>query len=126
MIEILAKALKQKFYRAKDAPGRHKEILGIENIDKIVDVNQTPIGRTPRSNPATYTGVFTLIRDFFSQLPEAKIRGFKPGNFSFNTEGKCLSCGGEGFIKVEMQFMPSVFIECEDCHGKRYNKETRF
>lgn len=124
MIEILAKALSQKFYHAKDHPGAHKEILGIENIDKMINVDQALIGRTPRSNPATYTGIFTLIRDFFAQLPEAKIKGFNPGNFSFNTEGKCLTCGGEGFIKVEMQFMPSVFIECDDCHGKRYNKET--
>lgn len=124
MIEILAKALKQKLYHAKDSPGKHKEIKGIEHIDKAIDIDQSPIGRTPRSNPATYTGVFTLIRDFFSQQPEAKIKGLAPGHFSFNAEGKCPACGGEGFMEVKMQFLPSVFVQCETCLGKRYNKET--
>ena len=123
--EILAKALAKKFYHAKEEPGKYKEILGIENIDKVVIINQSPIGRTPRSNPATYTGVFTYIRDLFAQTPEAKIRGYLPGRFSFNVKGgRCEVCQGQGFIKVEMQFLPDVFVECEECGGKRFNKET--
>ena len=125
MDEILAKALAQKFYRAKEEPGKHKEILGIENIDKVVRIDQSPIGRTPRSNPATYTGIFSYIRDLFAQVPEAKIRGYQPGRFSFNVKGgRCEACQGQGFIKVEMQFLPDVFVECDECRGKRFNKQT--
>lgn len=125
MDEILAKALAQKFYHAKKEPGKHKEILGIENIDKVVTIDQSPIGRTPRSNPATYTGIFSYVRDLFAQVPEAKIRGYKPGRFSFNVKGgRCEACQGQGFIKVEMQFLPDVFVECDECRGKRFNKQT--
>ena len=123
MTEILAKALVQKFYRAKDVPGKHKEIKGIENLDKVINIDQSPIGRTPRSNPATYTGVFTYIRDLFSQVPEAKIRGYSPGRFSFNVVGgRCEACQGDGLVKIEMQFLPDVYVDCEECKGKRYNQ----
>jgi excinuclease ABC subunit A len=107
-------------------PGAHKEIKGLENLDKVIDIDQSPIGRTPRSNPATYTGVFTYIRDLFSELPEAKMRGFKQGHFSFNVKGggRCETCGGDGMVKIEMQFLPDVYVECEECHGKRYNHEA--
>lgn len=119
--EILSKALAQHFYRAKDAPGRHKEIRGLEYLDKVITIDQSPIGRTPRSNPATYTGLFTPIRDLFASLPEAKIRGFKPGRFSFNVKGgRCEACQGEGLVAIEMQFLPDVYVECEECHGTRY------
>ncbi len=126
VIDCLAAALNQKFYRTKEMPIKHKAILGMENLDKIVTVDQSPIGRTPRSNPATYTGVFTNIRDLFSELPEAKIRGYDSGKFSFNVKGggRCESCSGEGFNQIEMQFLPDVFVECRDCRGKRYNKEA--
>ncbi len=126
MNEILAKALSAKFYRTKDLPGNHKEIKGLENLDKVIDIDQSPIGRTPRSNPATYTGVFTYIRDLFSELPEAKLRGFKQGHFSFNVKGggRCETCGGDGMVKIEMQFLPDVYVECEECHGQRYNREA--
>lgn len=125
MIEILAKALAQKLYQAKDLPGKHKEILGAENIDKVINIDQSPIGRTPRSNPATYTGVFTYIRDLFTQVPEAKIRGYKAGRFSFNVKGgRCEACQGDGMVRIEMQFLPDVYVECEVCYGKRYNKEA--
>jgi excinuclease ABC subunit A len=125
MIEVLVKALAQKFYRAKDLPGKHKEIKGIEYIDKVIAIDQSPIGRTPRSNPATYTGVFTYIRDLFTQTKEAKIRGYKAGKFSFNAKaGRCENCGGEGLVKIEMQFLPDVYIQCEECHGKRYKQEV--
>ncbi len=126
MSEILAKALAAKFYRTKELPGKHKEIKGMENLDKVINIDQSPIGRTPRSNPATYTGVFTYIRDLYASLPESKMRGFKLGHFSFNVKGggRCENCGGEGYVKIEMQFLPDVFIECEECHGKRYNKEA--
>jgi excinuclease ABC subunit A len=125
MLDILVKALAKKFYRAKDEPGKHKEIKGIENIDKVIAIDQSPIGRTPRSNPATYTGVFTYIRDLFTQTQEAKIRGYKAGKFSFNAkEGRCETCGGEGMVKIEMQFLPDVYVPCEDCHGKRYKAEV--
>jgi excinuclease ABC subunit A len=124
MTDILANALNQKLYRAKQAPGKHKEILGIENIDKVINIDQSPIGRTPRSNPATYTGAFTPIRDLFTNLPEAKIRGYRAGRFSFNvTGGRCQACSGDGVIKIEMQFLPDVYVECDVCHGQRYNKE---
>jgi len=125
MTEILAKALAQKFYNAKDLPGKHKGIAGIEHLDKVINIDQSPIGRTPRSNPATYTGVFTYIRDLFTQLPEAKIRGYGPGRFSFNVVGgRCEACQGDGLVKIEMQFLPDVYVECEECKGKRYNPST--
>lgn len=124
--EILGKALSQKFYRSKDFPGKHKELKGIENIDKVINIDQSPIGRTPRSNPATYTGVFTYIRDLFVETKEAKLRGYDAGKFSFNVKGggRCESCGGEGSMKIEMQFLPDVYVECEECHGRRYNGEA--
>ena len=125
MTEILAKALSKHFYRAKDNPGQHKEIKGLANIDKVINIDQSPIGRTPRSNPATYTGVFTYIRDLFAELPEAKIRGYKAGRFSFNVKGgRCEACQGDGVIKIEMNFLPNVYVECKECHGKRYNEEA--
>jgi excinuclease ABC subunit A len=123
--EILAKALSAYFYNAKESPGQHKKILGIENIDKVINIDQSPIGRTPRSNPATYTGVFTYIRDLFAATPEAKMRGYKAGRFSFNVKGgRCEVCGGDGVIKIEMHFLPDVYVTCEECKGKRYNKEA--
>lgn len=123
--EILYKAVANEMYGSKDKAGKHKEIKGLEHIDKIIDINQAPIGRTPRSNPATYTGVFTHIRDLFAQLPEAKMRGFGKGRFSFNVKGgRCEACGGDGIIKIEMHFLPDVYVPCEVCKGKRYNRET--
>jgi len=123
--DILAKALLKNFYRAKDEPGEHSEILGIENLNKVVLVDQLPIGRTPRSNPATYTGIYMHIRDIFSQLKEAKARGYQPGRFSFNLKGgRCETCEGQGVKKIEMYFLPDVYVECEECHGKRFNRET--
>ena len=125
MLEILVKALAKKFFRAKDMPGKHKEIRGIENIDKVIAIDQSPIGRTPRSNPATYTGVFTYIRDLFTQTKESKIRGYKAGKFSFNSQsGRCEACAGEGLVKIEMQFLPDVYVLCEECHGRRYKQEA--
>ncbi|GAK51598.1 excinuclease ABC subunit A [Candidatus Moduliflexus flocculans] len=122
---ILHKALAQHFYRAKEPAGAHKDILGIEHIDKVIDIDQSPIGRTPRSNPATYTGLFGPIRDLFTKLPEARLRGYKPGRFSFNVKGgRCEACKGDGVIKIEMHFLPDVYVTCEECHGKRYNRET--
>lgn len=123
--EILAKALSKYFYNSKDEPGRHKKILGIDSVDKIINIDQSPIGRTPRSNPATYTGVFTFIRDLFAETREAKMKGYKSGRFSFNVKGgRCEKCAGDGMIKVEMNFLPDVYITCEDCGGKRYNREA--
>jgi len=123
--DILSRALAKYFYRAKEQPAEHKEIVGLNNLDKVITVDQSPIGRTPRSNPATYTGVFTYIRDLFTQIPEAKMRGFDAGKFSFNVVGgRCETCSGEGLVKIEMQFLPDVYIECEECHGKRYTKEA--
>lgn len=123
--DVLFKTLAQRLYRAKEKPGRHEAVLGIENIDKIVLVDQSPIGRTPRSNSATYTGAFTFIRELFASSPEAKIRGYGPGRFSFNVKGgRCEVCEGEGQIKIEMQFLPDVFVTCEGCNGKRYNREA--
>lgn len=123
--DILAKSLLKTFYRAKDEPGIHKEILGVENINKIVLVDQSPIGRTPRSNPATYTGAFSLIRDIFVKTKEARVRGYSAGRFSFNVKGgRCEACEGQGQKKVEMYFLPDIYVECEECHGKRYNKEV--
>jgi len=125
MTDILAKTLSQKFYRAKESPGKHKEIKGLENINKVVNIDQSPIGRTPRSNPATYTGAFTPIRELFASLPEAKIKGYKAGRFSFNVVGgRCEACSGDGMVKIEMQFLPNVYVECDVCHGHRYNKEA--
>ncbi len=125
MTEILAKSLAQHFFNAKDLPGKHKAITGLEHIDKVISIDQSPIGRTPRSNPATYTGVFTYIRDLFSELPEAKIRGYDPGRFSFNVKGgRCEACEGDGLVRIEMHFLPDVYVECEECHGKRYNQQA--
>ena len=123
--DILHKKLAQVFYRAKEKPGDFDEILGIEHIDKVVDIDQSPIGRTPRSNPATYTGAFTRIRELFATAPEARARGYKPGRFSFNVKGgRCEACRGEGYNQIEMQFLPDVTVPCEICHGKRYNREA--
>ncbi|MDP3993393.1 MAG: excinuclease ABC subunit UvrA [Candidatus Doudnabacteria bacterium] len=123
--DILAKALASYFYNAKESPGEHKKILGLDNIDKVINIDQSPIGRTPRSNPATYTGVFTYIRDLFASTPEAKMRGYKSGRFSFNVKGgRCEVCAGDGLIKIEMHFLPDVYVTCEECKGKRYNKEA--
>lgn len=123
--ETLVKAIRQDLYKSKDQPGPYSSIEGIENIDKIIDIDQSPIGRTPRSNPATYTGVFTHIRELFSKTKESKVRGYTPGRFSFNVRGgRCETCKGDGLIKIEMQFLADVYVECEQCHGKRYNRET--
>jgi excinuclease ABC subunit A len=123
--EILHKTLAQKLNRAKSKPGEHKEIKGIEHLEKVIDIDQSPIGRTPRSNPATYTGVFDDIRDLFSTTNEAKVRGYKKGRFSFNVKGgRCEACRGDGIIKIEMHFLPDVYVPCEVCHGQRYNRET--
>ncbi|KKK34473.1 excinuclease ABC subunit A [Salinicoccus sediminis] len=123
--EILYKGLHTNLYKSKQIPGEHKEIRGAENIEKIIDIDQSPIGRTPRSNPATYTGVFDSIRDVFAQTNEAKVRGYQKGRFSFNVKGgRCEACKGDGIIKIEMHFLPDVFVPCEVCDGKRYNRET--
>ena len=123
--EILYKGLNKIINKSKNPVGKHKEITGYENIDKIIDINQSPIGRTPRSNPATYTGTFDIIRELFSQTNEAKMRGYKPGRFSFNVKGgRCEACSGDGIIKIEMQFLSDVYVPCEVCKGKRYNRET--
>ena len=125
MTDILANALNKHFYRAKTEPGAHDRIEGLNFLDKVVNIDQSPIGRTPRSNPTTYTGAFTPIRDLFASLPEAKIRGYKAGRFSFNvTGGRCEACAGDGLVKIEMQFLPDVYVECEVCHGRRYNHEA--
>jgi excinuclease ABC subunit A len=125
VIEVLYKALAMRMYRAKDRPGAHRAIEGMENLDKVVDIDQSPIGRTPRSNPATYTNVFTDVRDLFASLPEAKMRGYKAGRFSFNVKGgRCEACQGDGIIRIEMQFLPDVYVPCEVCHGNRYNREA--
>ncbi len=123
--EILYKGLNRLVNRSKNPVGDHKEIAGYENIDKIIDIDQSPIGRTPRSNPATYTGVFDIIRELFSTTPEAKMRGYKPGRFSFNVKGgRCEACSGDGIVKIEMQFLSDVYVPCDICKGKRYNRET--
>lgn len=123
--DILRKALFQHFFKSKDRPGRHHSIDGLKKVDKVIVIDQSPIGRTPRSNPATYTGTFSLIRDLFSQLPAAKMRGYGPGRFSFNVKGgRCEACKGDGIIKIEMHFLPDVYVTCEQCGGKRYNRET--
>ncbi len=123
--DILYRALAERFYRTTEKPGEHDEIIGIELIDRVINIDQSPIGRTPRSNPATYTGAFTPIRELFAMTKEARIRGYKPGRFSFNVRGgRCERCGGEGMLKIEMHFLPPVYIPCEVCKGKRYNRET--
>ena len=123
--DILRNALMLKIYRSKVVPGRHREILGIENLDKVVDIDQSPIGRTPRSNPATYTGVFDKIRALFAATPEARVRGYEQGRFSFNLRGgRCEACAGEGTIRIEMNFLPDVYVPCEQCKGTRYNRDT--
>lgn len=123
--EILYKGLNKKLNNSKNMPGKHKDILGTENIDKIINIDQSPIGRTPRSNPATYTGVFDMIREVFATTSEARMRGYKPGRFSFNVKGgRCEACSGDGIIKIEMQFLSDVYVPCEVCKGKRYNRET--
>ncbi|MFA4966717.1 MAG: excinuclease ABC subunit UvrA [Candidatus Margulisiibacteriota bacterium] len=125
IIDILFKALAKKFYRSIEKEGQYKELKGLENIDKVIDIDQTPIGRTPRSNPATYTGVFNHIRDLFTLTPEAKMRGYQPGRFSFNVKGgRCEACHGDGLVKIEMHFLPDVYVPCDVCKGKRYNRET--
>ena len=123
--DILYRALARHFYRAKVVPGAHDGIDGLDHIDKVIDIDQSPIGRTPRSNPATYTGLFTPIRELFTYLPESKIRGYGPGRFSFNVKGgRCEACAGDGLVKVEMHFLPDVYVPCEVCKGRRYNRET--
>ena len=123
--EILYKKLAKVLNRARTIPGEHDEIVGIENLDKVIDIDQSPIGRTPRSNPATYTGVFDQIRELFAQTPDAKARGYQKGRFSFNVKGgRCEACSGDGILKIEMHFLPDVYVPCEVCHGKRYNRET--
>lgn len=123
--DVLYKKLAQVLNRARDYPGEHDEVTGIENIDKVVNIDQSPIGRTPRSNPATYTGAFTPIRELFASLPEARVRGYKPGRFSFNVKGgRCEACQGEGYNQIEMQFLPDVTVPCEICQGRRYNREA--
>ena len=123
--QILYKALAKHLYSASDVPGHHEGISGIEHIDKAIHVDQSPIGRTPRSNPATYTGVFDRIRKLFAETPEAKVRGYLQGRFSFNVKGgRCENCAGDGTIKIEMNFLPDVYVPCEVCHGARYNRET--
>ena len=123
--EILYKGIASRLYHAKGKPGKHKKIKGLENIDKIIDIDQQPIGRTPRSNPATYTGVFDAIRELFSQTSEARMRGYKAGRFSFNVKGgRCEACKGDGILKIEMHFLPDVYVPCEVCKGARYNRET--
>ena len=123
--DILKRALFRRFYNAKEKPGAHRTIRGVEQIDKAIVIDQSAIGRTPRSNPVTYTGAFTPIRELFSQLPAARVRGYDAGRFSFNVKGgRCENCEGGGLIKIEMHFLPDVYVECEVCHGKRYNRET--
>ena len=125
VIETLYNAASRKLYNSKDAPGAHDRIEGLEEFDKVIDIDQSPIGRTPRSNPATYTGAFTPIRDWFAGLPESKARGYQPGRFSFNVKGgRCEACQGDGVIKIEMHFLPDVYVTCDACHGRRYNRET--
>ncbi|MDH5235960.1 MAG: excinuclease ABC subunit UvrA, partial [Gemmatimonadota bacterium] len=123
--DILQRTLARHFFRARVIPGAHDRIKGLEHLDKVIDIDQTPIGRTPRSNPATYTGLFTPIRELFAEMPEAKLRGYGPGRFSFNVKGgRCEACQGDGLVKIEMHFLPDVYVTCEQCRGKRYNRET--
>ncbi|MCD6220975.1 excinuclease ABC subunit UvrA, partial [bacterium] len=123
--DVLYKGLRKILYKSKEEPGQHEAILGIEYINKVVEIDQSPIGRTPRSNPATYTGAFTYIREIFASTEEARIRGYKPGRFSFNVKGgRCEACMGEGIKKIEMHFLPDIYIPCDVCKGRRYNRET--
>jgi len=123
--EILRRALFRKFYGAKERPGKHRKITGMEHLDKVIVIDQSPIGRTPRSNPATYTGAFSMIRDLFAQLPSSRVRGFGPGRYSFNVKGgRCETCKGDGILRIEMHFLPDVYVTCEQCRGQRYNRET--
>jgi excinuclease ABC subunit A len=125
VLDTLYRALAQKIYHAKEKPGKLREIQGLGEIDKVIEIDQSPIGRTPRSNPATYTGVFTHIRELFAQLPESRARGYKEGRYSFNVKGgRCEACGGDGIIKIEMHFLPDIYVTCDICRGKRYNRET--
>lgn len=126
ILDILSKALAKKFYRAKAEPGQHKNIKGLSYIDKVIAIDQTPIGRTPRSNPATYTGIFTLIRDLYAELPESKMRGYSAGTFSFNVkgDGRCEACSGEGYVTIPMHFLNDVYVECNECHGTRYTRDV--
>ncbi|MBW2568135.1 MAG: excinuclease ABC subunit UvrA [Deltaproteobacteria bacterium] len=125
VLETLYRALSQHIYHARIPAGKHSDILGLKYIDKVINIDQSPIGRTPRSNPGTYTGVFTYIRELFSKTTEARMRGYKPGRFSFNVKGgRCEACGGDGIIKIEMHFLPDLYVTCDVCHGKRYNRET--
>jgi excinuclease ABC subunit A len=123
--ETLVKILMKDVYKTKDVPLYYESVTGLEFLDKVIEVDQSPIGRTPRSNPATYTGLFTYIRDLFAQLPESKMRGYGPGRFSFNVSGgRCEACGGDGLKKIEMNFLPDVYVKCDVCHSRRYNRET--
>jgi excinuclease ABC subunit A len=123
--EVLYKALAQSLHKARDRAGMHDRISGLEQLDKVIDIDQSPIGRTPRSNPATYTGLFTPLRELFTQVPDARVRGYKPGRFSFNVKGgRCEACEGDGILRIEMQFLPDVYVPCEVCKGRRYNRET--
>jgi excinuclease ABC subunit A len=125
LIETLYRAVARKLNNARELPGDYDEIVGLEHLDKVIDIDQSPIGRTPRSNPATYTGAFTPIREWFAELPEAKTRGYKPGRFSFNVKGgRCEACQGDGVIKIEMHFLPDIYVTCDVCKGKRYDRET--
>jgi len=125
LVDVLYRKLAQTLHRAKAKAGQHQDVLGIEHLDKVINIDQSPIGRTPRSNPGTYTNVFTYIRELFSTLPEAKLRGYKPGRFSFNVKGgRCEACQGDGIIKIEMHFLPDIYVPCEVCKGKRFNRET--
>ena len=125
LIETLYRAVARKLNGARELPGEHDAIEGLELLDKVIDIDQSPIGRTPRSNPATYTGAFTPIREWFAELPEAKTRGYKPGRFSFNVKGgRCEACQGDGVIKIEMHFLPDIYVTCDVCKGKRYDRET--
>ncbi len=125
LIETLYRAVARKLNNARELPGEYDEIVGLEHLDKVIDIDQSPIGRTPRSNPATYTGAFTPIREWFAELPEAKTRGYKPGRFSFNVKGgRCEACQGDGVIKIEMHFLPDIYVTCDVCKGKRYDRET--
>ena len=123
--EILYKSLARDLNRARVRPGRYDSMIGLEQLDKVIDIDQSPIGRTPRSNPATYTGVFDMIRDLFAQTPDAKMRGYKNGRFSFNVKGgRCEACKGDGIVRIEMHFLPDIYVPCDVCKGKRYNRET--
>ncbi|HYL19225.1 MAG TPA: excinuclease ABC subunit UvrA, partial [Burkholderiales bacterium] len=125
LVDTLYKAIARKLNGASEAPAPHDRIEGLEHLDKVIDIDQSPIGRTPRSNPATYTGAFTPIREWFAALPEARARGYEPGRFSFNVKGgRCEACQGDGVLKVEMHFLPDIYVPCDVCHGRRYNRET--